>query len=226
MITTRADSLTAAAAGTQASVYARLRRAILRCELRPGSVVYEQELAAHYEVSKSPVREALLVLRQQHLVDVRPRRGYVVRPISLSEAQEMYEMRDLYEGACVMRAIDTASDETLQALMHVGRDPEAGLEGWVDANRAFHIALTQASGSRRLMQPSAELIEQFDRLTYASASSLAEPLDVSRFIGEHRTLVQAMQARDKRLAKRLIRDHVEHSRLRTLSALGSLAVVP
>lgn len=219
------DGVSTAPAGTQASVYARLRRAILRCELRPGAVVYEQELAAHYKVSKSPVREALLVLRQQHLVEVRPRRGYVVRPIALAEVQEMYEMRDLYEVACVLRAIDCASDETLQALMNVGCDPEPGLEGWVDANRAFHIALTHASGSRRLMQPSAELIEQFDRLTYASASSLAEPLDVSRFIGEHRTLVEAMKARDKRLARRLIRDHVEHSRLRTLGALKSLSIV-
>ena len=67
-------------------VYTQLRREILSCDLAPGSKIFEQELAERLGVSKSPVREALLRLQEQNLVDVQPRSGYRVRPISLSEA--------------------------------------------------------------------------------------------------------------------------------------------
>ena len=97
-------------------VYARLRDAILSCALAPGAQIHEQALAAQYKVSKSPIRDALLRLQEQSLVEVLPRRGYRVRPISVADAVEMYEMRELLERACVARAIDHASDAQLRAL--------------------------------------------------------------------------------------------------------------
>ena len=67
-------------------------------------------------MSKSPVREALLRLQEQSLVEVQTRRGYRVRPISIVEAEEMYELRHLYERACLSRAVDHASDEQIRCL--------------------------------------------------------------------------------------------------------------
>jgi DNA-binding GntR family transcriptional regulator len=73
------------------SVLDQLRRDILSCELPPGVAIYEQELARRFGVSKSPVREALLRLQEHNLVEVRSRSGCGVRPISIIEAEEMYE---------------------------------------------------------------------------------------------------------------------------------------
>src|SRR5690349_12807913 len=127
---------------TDISVYTQIRREILSCALAPGSKVFEQELAERFGVSKSPVREALLRLQEQNLVDVQPRSGYRVRPISLTEAGEMYEMRYLYERACVMRAITHASDAALASLNdHLLKKARVPTLEWIEANRQFHSSL-------------------------------------------------------------------------------------
>ncbi|MDP6925550.1 MAG: GntR family transcriptional regulator, partial [Rhodospirillales bacterium] len=66
------------------SVYSRIRADILTCGLAPGSRVFENDLAERYGVSKSPVRDALLRLQEHGLVEVLPRKGYLIRPISLA----------------------------------------------------------------------------------------------------------------------------------------------
>ena len=97
-------------------VHERMRAEILACMLKPGSLVQENDLALRYGVSKSPVRDAFLRLAQQGLVDVLPRKGYRIKPISVADAAEMYEMRLLLERACIDRAVDEAPDATLAAL--------------------------------------------------------------------------------------------------------------
>ena len=87
-------------------VYEQIRADILSCALVPGSAVYENELAQRYSVSKSPVRDALLRLQEHGLVEVLPRKGYRIRPISIADAHDLYEMRVLLEKASVRRACD------------------------------------------------------------------------------------------------------------------------
>ena len=79
-------------------VHERMRAEILTCTLKPGSLVQENDLALRYGVSKSPVRDAFLRLSQQGLVEVLPRKGYRIKPISVADAAEMYEMRRLQIG--------------------------------------------------------------------------------------------------------------------------------
>src|SRR6187200_1169839 len=98
------------------SVYSRLRGEILACRLAPGEELREQELAARFEVSKQPVREALLRLERERLVTVVPRQGYRVNPVSLADARDLLRFRLALEPACVAEAIEHASDETLKSL--------------------------------------------------------------------------------------------------------------
>ena len=107
-------------------VYRKIRADILACDLTPGSRIHENILAERYAVSKSPVRDALLKLEEQGLIDVLPRKGYRVTPISAIDARELYEMRHLLERACVRRAIEDASDETLRKLDQFRTDQDAG----------------------------------------------------------------------------------------------------
>ena len=88
------------------SVFGRIRADILACALTPGRILQEKDLAARYAVSKSPVRDALLRLQEQGLIEVMPRKGYRVLPISLSDARDLYETRILLEKASIKRAID------------------------------------------------------------------------------------------------------------------------
>jgi DNA-binding GntR family transcriptional regulator len=208
-------------------VYERIRGDILCCTLQPGSALHEQALAQRFQVSKSPIRDALLRLQEQHLVDVLPRKGYRVRPISLADAVELYEMRLVYERECALRAIDHASDATLAALDEFRSGPRGrDMPKWIAYNRRFHLAVAAASGNSRLQRAATEVIEQFDRLTYVGVGGGGEALDVRQFAAEHAAIIDALQKRDRRRAGALIRAHVEASRKRTLASLAHPAIVP
>ena len=208
-------------------VYERLRSDILTCEFKPGSQIHEQGLAQRYAVSKSPIRDALLRLQEQQLVEVLPRKGYRVKPISVSDAREMYEMRLLLEQSCLRRAIDSAPQDELRRLDRFLTVPSnIDLPSWIAYNRNFHIAIAQACGNQRMARASIEVIEQFDRLTYTGIASLGDRQALQRFVGEHREIVRALQDRDKRRVCALAREHIENSRKRLLDRLAELMVVP
>ena len=207
-------------------VYDRIRAEILACVLKPGSLVQENDLALRYSVSKSPVRDAFLRLQEQGLVEVLPRKGYRIKPISVADAAEMYEMRAILERSCITRAIDHASDETLQGLDRFrksGKTPD--LPSWIAYNRAFHVAVVDAAGNARLARAAREIIEEFDRLTYVSIARF-DTGGLAALVGEHVALIDALQARDKRAALVTARSHVEDARDRLLDSLSNLAVVP
>jgi GntR family transcriptional regulator, rspAB operon transcriptional repressor len=210
------------------SIYEQLRLDIINCVLAPGAQIFEQDLARKFSVSKSPIREALLRLQEQDLVEVRARRGYRVRPISISEAEDMYEMRLLYERAGVARCIEHATDVEIAKLYELCGQPDImDLPPWIAANRTFHTELASKSGNARLTKVSVEFLQQFDRFTYFSVGRLGRPpLNVKNFVAEHVALVDAIARREKRVAQAIIREHIEASRRRTIEALGELAVVP
>ncbi|MFN7086150.1 MAG: GntR family transcriptional regulator [Burkholderiales bacterium] len=208
-------------------VYDRIRRDILSCAFRPGSQIHEHDLASRYAVSKSPIRDALLRLQEQGLVEVLPRKGYRVRPISVTDVREMYEMRLLLEQACIRRAAERATDVQLKALDRYREVPEnIDMPAWIVYNRSFHIAVASVCGNLRLARAATGVIEQFDRLTYAGVSSLGERKALRRFVGEHAEIIEAMQRRDKRRATALAREHIDSSRKRLLAMLSEPMVVP
>ena len=201
------------------SVHQRLRAEILSCALRPGAQLQEKELAARFRVSKSPVRDALLKLEEQDLVEVMPRKGYRVKRVSLTDARELYDMRQILERECVVRLVE-AADAAVLARLDAFRDAPGGgaLPDWIGYNRAFHTYLAAHCGNARLARAACEVIEQFDRLTYVSVTA-GDELRLADFVREHGAIIDAVQRRDKRAAATLVRDHVEGSRRRLIEAL-------
>lgn len=212
---------------SRTGVYERIRADILRCALRPGTRINEQTLARRFSVSKSPVRDALLRLQEQHLVQVLPRKGYRVLPISVTDATELYAMRLLYERACVSGAIENASDDELLALDAYRKPPaRRALAAWIAYNREFHIAVARICGNSRLTRAAISVIEQFDRLTYLGLAQAPDPASLQDFVREHTAIIDAMQGRNRRLAQALMRKHVENSSSRTHDAIANPVIVP
>lgn len=208
-------------------IYGQIRDEILSCKLSPGAQLREQELAQRYGVSKSPIRDALLRLQEQNLVEVLPRKGYRVRPISVSDAIEMYEMRLLHERACVMSVIDHTPDAELLQLEAFRASPlGVDMSVWINYNRHFHIAVAKLCHNKRLARAATDIIEQFDRLTYVSVTGPAPNAGLQSFVAEHAALIDALKARDKRLASSIIRKHIESSRKRMMEAIANPAIVP
>ena len=207
------------------TVYRLLRADILSCSLRPGSQIQERELIERFAVSKSPIRDALLKLEEQNLIEILPRKGYRVKPVSLTDARELYDMRLILERECVLRAIEQ-SDDALRELdaYRVGPDSD-NLSDWIAYNRQFHIAIADLCGNARLAAVTRDVIEQFDRLTYTSVS-LTGPKGQARFVSEHVAIINALQQRDRRNALSHAKDHVEDARRVVLGTLENPTIVP
>jgi GntR family transcriptional regulator, rspAB operon transcriptional repressor len=205
------------------NVYESLRSDILTCHFAPGDDMREQDLAERYAVSRQPVREALLRLEREHLVTVQPRQGYRVNPISLADARDLLRFRLALEPACVNEAIENAGDEVLKSLNEFRRFA-GNHEDFIAYNRAFHCALADASGNRRMATALRDLIGQADRLVRVSVANL-KGHDPKKLVAEHVALIEAMQRREARTAVRLIKAHIGATEKRVLPALKRNAVI-
>lgn len=207
------------------AIFNRLRADILSCALRPGSQLQERQLVERYQVSKSPIRDALLKLEEENLVEVLPRKGYRVNPISLADAHELYDMRQMLERESIMRMIDSAPARVIDALDEF-RMPVAptDLPNWIEYNISFHTYLAVNSGNKRLARISCNIIDQAQRLTYVSVTS-SDEMDLTDYVSEHEAIIDAIQRRDRRQATALARDHIDSSRRRVFEALGNAAVI-
>ncbi len=199
------------------NIYDALRGAILTCDLLPGQELREQDLAARYEVSRSPVREALLRLEGERLVTVLPRQGYVVNPVSLADAQDLFGLRLVLEPACAAAAAAVASDADLRALDRF-RALDGNDDAFVAQNHDFHTSVARLSGNARMAAVTVELVEQSDRLVRLSVRRVLGH-STQGLVAEHAGIVTALQARDGRGAQKLVRAHVRNAQARVLGAL-------
>ncbi len=207
-------------------IYQKLRSEVLSCELRPGQQIQERELVARFQVSKSPIRDALLKLEEQGLVEVLPRKGYRVRRIDIRDVRDMYGIRHMLERECVTLMIETASDEVLEKLETFRSGPRhADLSSWIAYNRAFHSYIAVNCGNARLARISREMIEQFDRLTKVSVTSSGDEMSLDIYVREHGEIIDAIRARNKRQATARDREHIESSRKRVLDSLETVSVI-
>jgi DNA-binding GntR family transcriptional regulator len=206
-------------------IYEELRGDIVKCRIRPGSVLQEKDLAERMGVSRSPVRDALLKLEEHGLIEIVPRKGYRVRQISISDARELYEMRHIVERECILRLIEYGSDECLKELDQFRAPIEpTSIESWMEQNRMFHRFFAIHCGNRRLTEIALGIHEHFDRLTLVGVSSRSDQ-PLKELVAEHCHVIDAVQARNRRRAAALIRDHIEASRARIMALLEGAAIL-
>lgn len=200
-------------------VYRRLRSDILACRLTPGADLHEMDLARDFAVSKSPVRDALLRLENEGLVEVLPRKGYRIAPLTIDVARELFELREVLEPACMITAADAADDEALAAL-DVWRhfDLTRGFPAWVEYNRNFHVALVALSPNSRMVTTAVGVIEQCERLSYLAIAAY-ENTRAGGPLAEHVAIIDALQARDGATAAALLARHHGDGRVRVMKAI-------
>jgi DNA-binding GntR family transcriptional regulator len=207
----------------QQYVLAEVRSAITSGELRPGSPIRQDALAARLEVSRVPLREALKTLEGEGLVQHVAHRGYFVTELSLDDLREVYRIRELLEAEAVRQAAAGADADLLAALERAQAEVErAGVGGDVTAmaaaNRRFHFALFEASGMPRLVRLIGTLWDSTD--AYRSLY-YAEPPNRERVVLEHRAVLDALREGDTAAALRWLDRHRAHAVTRLESVLGA-----
>ncbi|HVM13481.1 MAG TPA: GntR family transcriptional regulator [Egibacteraceae bacterium] len=194
---------------------ARMLEDIIQCRIRPGEMVQLSDLARRYEMSKTPVREALTLLERDGLVEPIPYKGYRIPPIDEADIEDIFFMRELLEGAAVEAAAGRITEEDLQRLeaLEAPDTPVMTLH-YDDYARTFHTIIAHASGMQRLARQVVDTYTDVRRLQYAGVGR-PRPKVITQ---EHEEIVKALRARDGELAKKAMVEHIRNIRLRAESS--------
>jgi DNA-binding GntR family transcriptional regulator len=206
--------------------YDALKRRILQCELSPGQELREAALAESAGFGRTPVREALRRLVQEGFVEVRPRQGYRVAPITLASVHDVFELRLLLEPAAVELAIRRAPREAITALhdlahAHYVHGDQDSYERFIVDNLNLHVQIAESTGNQRLAHMLGNLLEEMQRLFFLSLDARDSSTEQMH---EHHELYDAMLAGDVETARRIVVDQIEQSRQRVIDALVSRVV--
>ncbi len=199
--------------GKSEQIYEHLRRAIVRLELEPGAAISEKDVCARFDVSRTPVREALQRLAEEDLVDIFPHSGTWVSRISFALAEEGFVVRRALEVESVRKAaaaITAEGEAELSGLLaHMRRIlHEERLADYLEADDAFHAAIARISGYPRIWKFIGLAKVQLDRMRQLSApvpGHLAEVTD------QHAAIVQALARRNAMQAELAMRIHLDSS---------------
>jgi len=195
----------------------RLRRDIFSGRLRPGERIDQDAEAAALGVSRVPVREALIALDREGLVDIVPRHGAFVWSFGPEDLADQYEVFGLVSGLAAERAARNLSDDELAKLraVHAEMSESRDAERLELLNESFHMIINRASGSRRLAWLLRFLSGSVPRGYEAGGWQIANR--------HHATIIERLGARDSEGAGRAMRDHIrqagEHA-LRVLAESG------
>ena len=201
--------------------YLRLRQDILVCTLAPGQVVTERELAERYEMSKTPIREALTQVCHDRLVQRLPGRGYMVAPITVKDLRDLFGLRLILEMAAAEEAARDPSPalvaelKTLATITYAPEDPQSHVQ-FLKGNRIFHLTLAHAAGNRRLTLTLEGLLIELDRSFYLALRLRDSSGEMKR---EHEETVAALEAGDVEGLKECIKQQILTSRDRILEAI-------
>jgi DNA-binding GntR family transcriptional regulator len=194
--------------------YETIRRRILDNVYQPGAQALESDLAAELGISRTPLREALIRLQNEGLIEIIPRHGMRVLPVSATDMREIYEVITALESCAVelvARRKPTASE--LKPLVDATREMtralrEKDLEAWARADEYFHKYLIEAAGNRLLV----EALQQYrDRAHRALMFSLRLRPSLEPSAKEHIALVEMLRKGDAARAVEVNRAHRERA---------------
>lgn len=174
--------------------YEKIRRAIIHCYLAPGAEVSEGGLANSFGFGKAAVRAALMHLSQEGLVQVIPRRGYLVTAITLKDILEVFELRMILEPATARLAAGKVDG---QKLIEADARWSEGYRGPGDdiddaalwANKEFHLTIARATGNARLVEMQSRVLDETDRLIYLGLPLANERSEIRE---GHKPLIDAL----------------------------------
>lgn len=206
-------------------VFEQVRGEILSCALMPGAELREADLAKRFGVSKSPVRDAMQKLEFEGLVEIEPRRGHRVRPISLKDAEDILDLRLILDMGIIRLIVANCSDAELAELDRFRTADMSSKAAFTQYNHRFHSCLAVLTGNRRLAEECQRVMEFYDRICIVSLTALTTSTSFDEPLADHVAIIDALQARKGKLAASLLRRHVEKSRSQVMRALASRPII-
>ena len=182
---------------------------IISLELKPGSLVSENDLARTLGISRTPVREAIHELVTAQLIEVVPQKGSYVSRISFDVIEEAAFLRRVLEVAIVEELCDNATEEDIAVLIENVRLQEYYLNNKIpskimELDNEFHYSLFCMSHKERIYGLMQSMMGHFDRVRALSLYAVKD----NKIVSDHRGIVTAISNRDKEEAKAIMMKHL------------------
>jgi DNA-binding GntR family transcriptional regulator len=209
------------------TAYHEIKRRILGNEYLVGSAISIQEVAELLKMSRTPIKNALIRLAEERLVELIPRQGFRVLPISATETTDIYRIVTALELLAIELVIerDAAPGElarTERAITGMEQALAAGdLANWADYDQEFHDSLVQLSNNARLIGTITQFKEQTRRVRQITLRLRPQPVTSTE---SHRTLLTAIIARDGEKARKIHRDQRLRSCAELMQILRELGI--
>lgn len=195
-------------------VYEIIKGEIIHGVLEPGKTFPLADFIKRYQFGITPTREAMTLLEQEGYVKIDAHYGYVIKPITLEDVKNVFELRAVLETSAARLAAQRATESQIQEIMDaVYRQPSADLvpdplPSFMIRNHAFHVTIAKASGNYRLATALAQILEEQMRvlLVYFKIEAREGKLDF-----DHLAIAEAIKSRDADLAEKLIYEDVTYS---------------
>jgi len=190
--------------------YNEIKFRIITCRYRPGEVLSEAAISLELKIGRTPIHQAIHHLMMDGLVSIMPRKGVMVRAISIDEAIEIIGVRLVTECYCARLAADRADDSELQQLQGIVEASEKvtekrNVEQMMLLDREFHDTLSRAAKNAVLADVLRNLHERSLRFWFIS---LRDPDHHRNVLAQHRAIVKALQSRQPDAAEAAMRDHI------------------
>lgn len=192
-------------------VYEQLLEAIQSGTISSDERLVQEKLAEELQISRTPVREALLRLEQDGILTSSSRGGFSIHRMTNSEVKELYQARAAIEGQAVrILAVENSREKNRALRETIEREENIGsssVRSYFEANRKIHRRIVELTDNRYL-------IEMFDNIWNRGVSynlfAAIEKLDLSMSLGDHIRLVDAIETGDPTVALDTIIDHITH----------------
>jgi DNA-binding GntR family transcriptional regulator len=197
-------------------IYGVLKKWLIECELSPGDVLSEVDLARRCDTSRTPIREACNRLAQDGWIVRIPHKGYLVAPVSIHDVLQLYDYRKILECFAAERAAQIATPEDLESLAQIisVEKPDADVSAVVAENDHFHLSIAGIAGNKCVYDQLALTLEYVHRLDCISAQR-------SQSWISNGEILQALQTRKPQEARAAMANHIDYARDRMLHLLAN-----
>ena len=188
-----------------------LKGNIISLDLAPGTAISENELAAEIGISRTPVREAIIELAKAYLIEIYPQRGSFVSLIDPKMVDEARFLRRVMDTAVIEEVCETADEEGIRLLEENVELQEFYLskgttDKLFDLDNKFHRDIYVVAKKDIIYDIHSTLMIHFDRVRNLSVVTVKN----NGIVGEHRAMLEAIKAKDKKTASELVAKHLDH----------------
>jgi len=190
--------------------YEELKFRIITLAYEPGSYLNEARLSDDLEIGRTPIHQAVRRLNHEGLIEMIPRKGLIVKPISLQEVGEIIDLRLVNEVYCTGQACDrmnpAAGEDLTQILQTAEAFAEQGdIQSQIMVDRQFHNKIAQIAGNQVLAEILRNLHERSMRIWFVS---LANDTHADRVRSDHEEILKALKRGARTVAEDAMRAHI------------------